>query len=389
MDGVGGVGEDFAANYAALNGLSLTAEEAGEVARRVSADRKATASALEMAAKLKDRLASCPSTAGQQVVNFVGGGAGDALAKLQHLLKNWHCPDDGSPKKVEENGVDGYVRYFSKLRSVLEANPGAALQTGLAYLHGRGWISRDVMPIAQMLAGYLEGAPDKIEYLASALDYFEKFVGTESGRRALRAVPKLATASADEALEIFKHEADFNQEIFFSLMANSDLAENFLKKVARRLINGIQYCRSLLEDDLKFAILNSVFISNNVPPLNRRNLLKSSMDTFEKLTHKYTPFIETTNYYESVRALQEEIERDYFRFDDLSRLSDEEMENALGGFLEDNFVSPARDAWLANRQVTSGSPRCAEQLACLYSRNHRRQGPIVRWIARAFASTLR
>ncbi len=98
-----------------------------------------------------------------------------------------------------------------------------------------------------------------------------------------------------------------------------------------------QFFNSLLEDDLKLAVFNSMLLANGVTPLSRKNLLKSSADAAEKISRKYLPaFLAPPSYgayYASVRGLREEVERQYFRLEDLPRLTDEEMENALGKFL--------------------------------------------------------
>lgn len=195
-----------------------------------------------------------------------------------------------------------------------------------------------------------------------------------------------------------------------------------------------------------------MLLANGVTPLSRKNLLKSSADAAEKISRKYLPaFLAPPSYgayYASARGLREEVERQYFRLEDLPRLTDEEMENALGKFLvrtlirnseyvflqnrvsqiffmnfafsniqivisrtimpnfifrniqtfqkqEENFVHPARDAWLAHRHVTSdyessgaGGPWCSAQLACLYARQFRGHGKIVQWIAGGLGSML-
>ena len=82
--------------------------------------------------------------------------------------------------------------------------------------------------------------PEYLSYFFSAYDYVERFASTESGRRVLRLAPRLAAADADEAVGLLKREADFNQEVFFGLMANGDLAETMLKKTAGKIIHAVQ-----------------------------------------------------------------------------------------------------------------------------------------------------
>ncbi len=95
-----------------------------------------------------------------------------------------------------------------------------------------------------------------------------------------------------------------------------------------------------------------MLLANGVTPLSRKNLLKSSADAAEKISRKYLPaFLAPPSYgayYASARGLREEVERQYFRLEDLPRLTDEEMENALGKFLVRTLISNSEYVFLQN-----------------------------------------
>ena len=59
------------------------------------------------------------------------------------------------------------------------------------------------------------------------------------------------TADTETALELFAREADYNQEAFFNLLKNTDMANAFSKSVARALIGTFQWAQEQLDDSLR------------------------------------------------------------------------------------------------------------------------------------------
>ena len=278
--------------------------------------------------------------------------------------------------------------YVKMIKQGMKDNPTIVLQTVLGYLQGSGWVSKDMMPMAQMMVKHLASNPDYLDYILTGIDYMENFFESESGKRIVNIIPKLMTASTEEALELFTREADYNQEAFFNMMANGDIAETFLRQMARFFIKCFAYAKQALDDDLKFAIMNGMLISNKFPPLNRKNLLKSCVELVEKVIRLFTVYRMETDLYQEVKLVTDEFEKLYFRFDDFERLSEKEVEHVIGKFLEDNVFGPFKDAWLVHRQVTVVDERCAPQLACIFNRNYRGSNQIVRSVVRGLSAAM-
>ena len=317
----------------------------------------------------------------------------DIVKSLSALNSSWKCPALDDKKK--ESLLDSTLfslgfdwKYITMIKQGIKDNPKIVLQTVLSYLKGSGWVSKDMMPMAQMTVNYLTDNPEYLDYLITGIDYAENFFESESGKRIVKLIPRLMTASTEEALELFTREADYNQEAFFNLMANGDVAETFLRQVARFFIKCFAYAKQALDDDLKFAIMNGMLISNKFPPVNRKNLLKSSVDILEKLIRTFTVYRAETNLYQQIKVVTDEFEKLYFRFDDLEKLSEKEVEHVMGRFLEENVFGAMKDAWLVHRQVTVVDERCAPQLACLYNANYRSSNEIVRAVVRGFTTSM-
>jgi hypothetical protein len=162
---------------------------------------------------------------------------------------------------------------------------------------------------------------------------------------------QLYYADSETAMELLAREADFHQEYFFNLVKNTDVAEGFLRNVARFFISGFSYFKTYLDDEMKFAMINGVLLANKFPPIDKRNMLKTTVRLVEKLLKLFTSAKDEMNLYQEAKVAADEFERLYFRFDDVGKLSDREVENVATKFLQDNVMDPIKDAWLAHRQV--------------------------------------
>lgn len=410
----------FTTDYLVTKGLALTVAEAKAIASKVRdaftqenkhSYKRQLGEVLDVADGLKRKMQVCRSTKDRRVEDFVEKGLLRDIAKrLSAVDQAWECPDkkvaaqqQGIKKKEEgrekKKGMAGLLEntlfapgfdwsYITMIKKGIRDNPELVLQTVATYLQSSGWLSKDMIPMSQMAVKYLTTNPEYLEYIITSIDYAENFFESESGKRMVKVAPQLMTASTEEALEIFAREADYNQEAFFNLMANGDVAEGFMKQVARFFINSFQWAKKMLDDDLKFALMNGMLISNKFPPINRKNLLKSFVDLAEKLIRLFTTYRAETNLYQEVKVIADEFERLYFRIEDLERLSEKEVETVLSRFLQENIFGPVKDAWLVHRHVVAADERCAPQLACLFNRRHRGSNEIVRTVAKGLTTVM-
>ena len=68
---------------------------------------------------------------------------------------------------------------------------------------------------------------------------------------------------------MFSKEADFNQEAFFALMDKTDVADGFLKQVAKYVVMANTWVRESMADNMKFAMVNGFLVSNKMPVIDR------------------------------------------------------------------------------------------------------------------------
>ena len=102
----------------------------------------------------------------------------------------------------------------------------------------------------------------------------------------------------------------------------------------------------------RMAVVNGMLISNDFPAIERRNLLKSIVAIGVKLSKYFTTYrLEKEDIYGEAKKLKDEFEKLYFKFSDLGRFTEKELENVVGQFLSNTALGPVKDAWLANRQV--------------------------------------
>ena len=210
------------------------------------------------------------------------------------------------PEKLLGSGFDwSLVDQFKKM---LKTQPKLVTQLVMEWLKSKGVVTKQTQPVFTLISEQISDNPDAVEYIFSFVDSLEVFFKAESGKRFLRIIPALMTADSETALELFAREADYNQEAFFNLLKNDDMANHFLKKVSRFFIGTFQWCKAAMDDNLKFAIFNGMLISNGFPAVDRRNLMKSTIAIIEKGMKLFTTVRYDGNLYREVKHSSTEFE---------------------------------------------------------------------------------
>ncbi len=274
----------FANEYLIANDLKLSVEEAHAVMDKISDPEKTrddrfirqVAKVLDLTERLNNALLGCPATKSKKVSSLVKKGkAKDIKHDLVVFVDEWVCPKEEDPtrKKKFESKIFGSSglqwQYFEDMRTMLKKSPKKAMDKLMRYAKEAGMMSKDTPPMVAMVMEQLVQNPEVAEYGITAIDWAETFFKSESGRRINGMLPSLMEADTEAAMEMFSKEADYNQEMFFKMIDNSDVADGFLKSVAKYVVMANTWVREALADNMKFAMANGFLVSNKMPVIDR------------------------------------------------------------------------------------------------------------------------
>ena len=272
----------FTSEYLISNGLKLTVEEAYAVLEKITDTEKSRdgqfhmhlAKVLDLCETLNTQLGSCPATKDKKVSSLVTKGkVKDIKDDLVTFVDEWKCPKEEHKKKkfgskiFGENGVQW--QYFEDMRNMLRTNPRKAMYKVMEVAKDYNLMGKESSPMVAMVVEQMIANPDVAEYGITAIDWAETFFKSESGKRINGMLPNLMEANTEEAMQMFSKEADFNQDAFFALMDKTDVADGFLKNVARYVVMANTWVREAMADNMKFAMVNGFLVSNKMPVMDR------------------------------------------------------------------------------------------------------------------------
>jgi hypothetical protein len=373
----------FTTEYLLSNKFDMTFVDAKAVLMKVSDPESARdetflrqlAKVFDLSERLTKQLDGCPTTRGKTVAELIKKGKlSEVKDDLVSFVAEWKCPKEEDPtmKKSKFFGNSGLSwQYFEDMRETLKKNPRKAVTQLVQYTQDNGWLGKDTPPMVSIMIEQLIQNPEVAEYGITAIDYAETFFKSESGRRVNAMMPALMDANTEEAMEMFTKEADYNQEAFFNLIDNGDVANGFLKSVAKYVVMGNTFVQDSLKDNMKFAMVNGFLISNKMPVIDRRNIIKSTCQIVDRGIKLFTPWQGDFNFWPYISDFMEEFEKVYFKINDIKKMKEEELENVLRQFMTDNLLEPIKDAWLANRHVTQVDYHCGEVTLCLLNEIYR------------------
>jgi len=376
----------FTSEYLISNGLKLTVEEAYAVVEKITDPEKSRdgqfhwhlAKVLDLCEKLNAELGSCPATKEKRVSSLVTKGkVKDIKDDLVAFVDEWKCPKGEHKKKkfaskfFGENGVQW--QYFEDMRNMLRKNPRKAMYKVMEVMRDYNLMGKESSqsPMVAMVVEQLVHNPDVAEYGITAIDWAETFFKSESGKRINGMLPNLVEANSEEAMQMFSKEADFNQEAFFALMDKTDVADGFLKNVAHYVVMANTWVREAMADNMKFAMANGFLVSNKMPVIDRRNIIKSACQIIDRGVNLYSPWSGNYNFWPTIKAFMDEFEKVYFKIDHVKKMKEPELENVLRQFMGDNLMEPLKDAYLVNRHVTNVDHHCDEIAICLFNEIYR------------------
>ena len=324
----------FTSEYLISNGLKLTVEEAYAVLEKVTdkAPRDGQfhvhlAKVLDLCETLNTQLGSCPATRDKRVSSLVTKGkVRDIKDDLVTFVDEWKCPKEEHKKKkfgskiFGESGVQW--QYFEDMRTMLRKNPRKAMYKVMEVAKDYNLMGKDSSPMVAMVVEQMIANPDVAEYGITFIDWAETFFKSESGKRINGMLPNLMEANTEEAMQMFSKEADFNQEAFFALMDKTDVADGFLKNVAKYVVMANTWVREAVADNMKFAMVNGFLVSNKMPVIDRsvsisssskfarctfdiscrRNIIKSVCQIVDRGVNLYSPWSGNYNFWPTIKG---------------------------------------------------------------------------------------
>merc|ERR1712027_271683 len=313
----------FTSEYLISNGLKLTVEEAYAVLEKITDNQRDgqfhmhLAKVLDLCETLNSQLGSCPATKDKKVSSLVTKGkVKDIKEDLVTFVDEWKCPKEEHKKKkfgskiFGESGVQW--QYFEDMRTMLRTNPRKAMYKVMEVAKDYGLMGRDTPPMVAMVVEQMIANPDVAEYGITFIDWAETFFKSESGKRINGMLPNLMEDNTEEAMQMFSKEADFNQEAFFALMDKTDVADGFLKQVAKYVVMATTWVREAMADNMKFAMVNGFLVSNKMPVIDRRNIIKSVCQIVDKGINLYSPWSGNYNFWPTIKEFIDEFEKVYF-----------------------------------------------------------------------------
>lgn len=362
----------------------LTPEEAYRIAQKVEDEDRtgefltSLTKTLDLAAELKERIASCKFTEEKSVDVFVDKGPiSNIRDQLIELNDFWTCSEEVPVTKQKPNATSKLSeimqwKHLQDLRDALTADPKGVADLCISYLKSHNIITPDLEPMAILATEALISNPDVITNALAFIDNLEMGLRSESGKRLIALVPEVMESDTERALELFAMEADYNQEAFFNLIGNNDMAQHFFRQVARFLIGAYELGKQALNDNMKLAIANGLLISNNFPALNKRHLLQSVVKILEKLLSYFTVSrVEEWNMHDRALKFKQEFERLYFKMERFDDLLEDELVTVLSQFLQDNVMIPVKEAWQVNKFISGRSnSKCMTPVLCIYKERY-------------------
>jgi len=374
MLGSKGTGEDILSKMKDVMGNDLVANMLGSMS---TGDKKnppqATADTLS---KMKDVIDA------DLVADFLTGGK--SKGDTRDTMKQQESSEAPNSHVI----ADFDWKLVDTLKKGLRNNPKPLLGLASTFLKGKGILDDDTMPLANTVMDFLSGNEAMREGAFSLVESLESFFKAESGVRMLRVLPKLLNSDVEEAVRLVDREAEYNQDVFFNLLRNDDLAEQMLRKAANLIVSLFGFASRSLQDDLRLAVMNGMLVSYGLPGYSRRDPIGSFSKFAERLLLLTTTTRPVPDVREFVDGIMSEFGKQYFRPEDLAKLTEEEIVTVIARAMHDNFLEPAKDAWLAYRRAGAGTgdpssarggeddagrPRCAAAALCIYNLRHFKQ----------------
>jgi len=246
--------------------------------------------------------------------------------------------------------------------------------------------------ISSVMGSYFEGSPYGPliqQYVTKFLEseqgalvkegfnnLLENVAASESGQRFMNLAPELlATKDLQSLLEVLGKEAEFNWDLFFSNIGNSEYKSSFIESLAEYSLKTYNFIQNPPRDSMLSQIplmINGFLISYRIPAFDARNPTKSLIGILNKCIRLFTTYkLDTTPYVNQVhKAFTESLERQ-LKGRHFDKLSSKDKKTLISQLIDYELVSPIQTVWEVYRQAAS-QPQCAEQFMCTINQKEKK-----------------
>ncbi|QQP48751.1 Putative LOC100167353, partial [Caligus rogercresseyi] len=256
--------------------------------------------------------------------------------------------------------------------------PGFAVSKGVELATGLGFISKPTSKaITENLVPILQSEAAG-EYVNSFYNMTMAFFRSPSGERLILGLPDiLKDPTPERGLKFLKKEIEWNTELFFDSMENSDYKDNVLKIISSYVSKGITQGERLLgaPSEKGLLLLNGLFLSQGLPAYDHNRPIYSLGMGINKGIKLFTTFrFDVSPYIDSLEEMFKDIKESgswklFFSLDEGQRLT------AVQRFIDDELSEPIGDLWFMHSSMSKGGTwACAPRYVCLETQRAKKRG---------------
>lgn len=222
--------------------------------------------------------------------------------------------------------------------------------------------------------GYLNSAQGK-DGMGTVFKYADVFMKSESGRRLMKILPKIAqTKDVDAFLELVHEEAEWNWAQVFDNFENTDYKEKILEQMSEYLVYFYEYVENPPKQLKKVPMLvNGLLMTNGIPTFDVNKPEKSIIGIANKCIKLFTTVkgFDTGPY---VKAISSALTKAYSRQakgNKWSDLSSTQRSYLLARLIDTEIVEPMQSVWSVYTHSVQNL-ECAQYLLCLVNHNEQK-----------------
>lgn len=197
----------------------------------------------------------------------------------------------------------------------------------------------------------------------------EKIAVSESGQRLIKLTPEFLVANDMQSiLEILGKEAQWNWDLLFNSIDNSEYKEHFIESLADFVVQAHNFIQNQALDSRLSQIpliINGFLISYRIPAFDINAPTKSLIAILNKCIKLFTTYkTDTTPYVHQLRDAVMESMNSYLKNENFIMMSPTLKKTTVSKVIDKEIITPIQEVWEVYRHVVK-EPKCSKALMCL------------------------
>ncbi|XP_040568135.1 uncharacterized protein [Lepeophtheirus salmonis] len=313
----------------------------------------------------------------------------DALIAMHKLTFQRKVKNEGKKKKKDPNVVMmelmGYVlsgktdlKFVDKVLSFVKDNPTFAVTKAVELATKFGFITRHTSKSIHNNFLPIFESDVASEYVDSFYNMTMNFFRTPSGERIVSQFPEIIkNPSVDKVVEFLKKESEWNAQMFFDSMENSDYKNGILKMLSSLIAKIIAQGEILFgsPSERGLLLMNGLLLSQGIPAYNTKRPIYSLGVAVNKAIKLFTTFrFDVSPYISTIEDLFKELTESaqwklFFSLDEVQRVT------AIQRFIDDEVTEHIGDLWSMHSYMSKNNKwNCIERFLCLEAQKAKKSG---------------